>query len=84
MTIDQHLQFAAFEQGFGAGADPNRARKRHAVDPNTHASWRKGFDAGRAAAELAAEAFKSELRKQPAPAAADDQGCARLPETSSQ
>jgi hypothetical protein len=62
MTIDQQLQLRGFEQGFADGANPLRARKRHSVDPNTHQSWRTGFEKGRAAAEEAAKAFRSELR----------------------
>jgi hypothetical protein len=67
MTLDQQLHLRAFEDGFARGADPLRARKRHAVDPSTHDSWRRGFDAGRAAAALAAKAFKIELTR-PRPA----------------
>lgn len=40
----------AFAEGFARGADPDRARKRHVVNPATHAHWMAGHAAGEAAA----------------------------------
>jgi hypothetical protein len=59
MTPDQHLQLAAFKAGFAHGADPQHARKRHAVDPHTHANWRQGFEAGCKAAAGAERQFRA-------------------------
>jgi hypothetical protein len=52
----------AFEQGFHAGADPSGARRRHTVDPATHAHWRAGFEAGRQAAEAATRDYAGKIK----------------------
>lgn len=56
-TLRAHLAARAFADGFARGADPRRARRRHVVDPETHAHWLCGYDAGRAAAAAAQGAF---------------------------
>lgn len=61
-----HLAARAYADGFARGADPRRARRRHIVDPATHAHWRRGFDAGRSAAEAAELAYLEDQLAAPA------------------
>jgi hypothetical protein len=55
------IKLRAFREGFMAGADPSGKRRRHAVDPITHAHWRRGFEAGQRAAFDAESAYCAEL-----------------------
>jgi len=64
LTLDQHLALRAFEQGYHCGADPQRERRRHTVDPKTHRHWRSGYELGRAAAERASDDYGEQLRRE--------------------
>lgn len=61
LTVEQHLALRAFEQGYHCGADPQRERRRHTVDPATHRHWRAGYELGRAAAERASDDYQREM-----------------------
>ena len=65
IDIPSELAVRAFGQGFLAGADPRRARRRHTVDASTHEHWRRGFDAGRNAISDAEERYGRGLKKVP-------------------
>jgi hypothetical protein len=61
-AIEALLAARAFAAGFVQGADVERARRRHVVDPH-HAHWLRGYDAGqRAAAGAAAHYLGDQLR----------------------
>jgi len=51
----------AYLLGFAAGADVRRRRRRHVVNPATHAHWMRGYEAGRAAVAAADHAYTAEL-----------------------
>lgn len=63
MTLDEMLQVQAFELGFQHGARADRARRRHTVEPATHASWKRGYEAGVKAFDAARMAFRLEVQK---------------------
>lgn len=50
--------------GFAAGANPRRSRRRHVYDGSTHAHWLRGYDDGRTAAYAAERAYETEQRAQ--------------------
>jgi hypothetical protein len=58
-TTDRLLALRAFIDGFAVGADPDHARQRTAVNPLNHDHWRRGFEAGRAAAAEAAATYRA-------------------------
>lgn len=65
-TTVRFLRLAQYERGFHAGADPSRARRGHTLE-NYHADWKKGFDAGKAAAQAARDGYKLELSAKATP-----------------
>ncbi|HVV49887.1 MAG TPA: hypothetical protein VHO06_09525 [Polyangia bacterium] len=60
-AVERALALRAFEQGFSQGADPLHGRRRHRLEPATHAHWKRGIEAGIQAAQAAREAFAREL-----------------------
>jgi hypothetical protein len=60
-SVDIALAVRAVAQGFQAGADPMRRRRRVVIDPATHQHWRRGFEAGRTAAAAAEKNYDDEL-----------------------
>ena len=64
ITVDiaSALAVRAFGQGFLAGADPRRARRRTVVDAATHEHWRQGFEAGREAIGVAEQLYGTRLK----------------------
>lgn len=61
LTVEQHLALRAFEHGYHCGADPQRERRRHTVDPATDRHWRAGYQLGRAAAARTSAEYKRRL-----------------------
>jgi hypothetical protein len=60
-AIEALLAARAFAAGFVQGADTERARRRHVVEPH-HEHWLRGYHAGqRAAAEAAARYLGDQL-----------------------
>jgi hypothetical protein len=62
--LEVALAVRLFGEGFKAGADPTRRRRRSIALPDGHQHWRAGFEAGRAAAELALAEYGARLKKQ--------------------
>jgi hypothetical protein len=60
-AVGAALAIRAFMEGFAVGADGNRSRRRHAVDPSTHPFWRQGHEAGRDAHRAAVEQVRREV-----------------------
>lgn len=61
LTIDQELRARAYREGYAAGADLKRDRRRARLEHLTHADWIAGYRKGRADAELAAGAYAIEI-----------------------
>lgn len=59
--VQRELEVRAFEKGFTIGANLLKQANRHTVDPDTHEHWRCGFEAGRAAAYKARDAYRKKL-----------------------
>lgn len=53
-VLNCEMRVRAFERGFAIGADLRKSASRHVVEAETHDHWRAGFEAGRAAAVVAA------------------------------
>ncbi len=60
-TIAREQALRAYRAGFAIGADSNASARRHVVEPSTHEHWRRGYEAGRAAAEAALAAYRDGL-----------------------
>lgn len=56
------LALRAFAEGFAAGADPDRAKRRRVSGQANEEHWRRGYNEGREAAKAAEERFKDEQR----------------------
>jgi hypothetical protein len=61
--LEVALAVKLFGEGFQAGADPARRRRRSIALPDGHHHWRAGFEAGRAAAERALEEYGAGLKQ---------------------
>ncbi len=63
--LEVALAVRLFGEGFKAGADPARKRRRSIALLDGHHHWRDGFEAGRAAAERALDEYGDRLKKSP-------------------
>lgn len=61
LFVTRSLAVRAFGKGFAAGADPLRGVRGHLVEPGSHEHWRRGFEAGREAAESAERIYGKAL-----------------------
>jgi hypothetical protein len=65
--LEVALAVRLFGEGFKAGADPARKRRRAIALPDGHHHWRAGFEAGRASALRALDEYDARLKKSPPP-----------------
>lgn len=64
LVLKRSLAVQAYTDGFHAGTDEKRARKRHTMDPLTHPYWIAGYAAGRLAAGHYRAMVVAELAKE--------------------